>query len=67
MCLVCIEYSKQKITAEEGMRNIGEMREQVGEEHYQKVFNQLNDDILEKELDDIFSPSNYYEQVGFGD
>ena len=65
MCLVCIEYSKQKLQPHEAMRNIGEMRSEVGEEHYNKAYNKFYDDYLEQSLDDYWS--EYYEQTGFGD
>ena len=65
MCLVCIEYSKQKLTPSEAMRNVDEMRSEVGEEHYNKAHNKFYDDYLEQALDDYWS--EYYEQTGFGD
>ena len=65
MCLVCIEYSKLKLTPREAMRNINEIRSEVSEEHYQKAYNKFYDDQLEEELDEHWS--NYYEQTGFGD
>jgi len=65
MCLVCIEYSKQKLQPHEAMRNIGEMRSEVGEKHYNKAYNKFYDDYLEQSLDDYWS--EYYEQTGFGD
>jgi len=65
MCLVCIEYEKQKLTIKEGIQNIGEMRESVGEKHYNEVYNKLTDDLLQQELDEHWS--HYYEITGFGD
>ena len=65
MCLVCIEYEKGKLTIKEGIRNIGEMRESVGEKHYNEVYNMLTEDLLQQELDNYWS--NYYEELGFGD
>ena len=65
MCLVCIEYSKQKLRPHEAMRNIGEMHSEVGEEHYNKAHNKFYDDYLEQALDEHWS--EYYEQTGFGD
>ena len=65
MCLVCIEYSKQKLQPSEAMRNVTEMRSEVGEEHYNKAYNQFYDDYLEQALDDHWA--DYYEQTGVGD
>ena len=66
MCLVCIEYEKEKLTIKEGIRNIGEMRESVGEKHFDEVYNMLTEDLLkQQELNDYWS--NYYEELGFGD
>tara|TARA_R100000008_G_scaffold70204_1_gene47768 strand:+ start:924 stop:1109 length:186 start_codon:yes stop_codon:yes gene_type:complete len=61
MCLVCVEYAKQKLTTNEAMRNIQEMRQQVGEKHYNEVYNKLYDDYLERQLEE------YWESIGFGD
>jgi|7_EtaG_2_1085326.scaffolds.fasta_scaffold188164_1 hypothetical protein len=65
MCLVCIEYAKQKLTIEEGIRNITEMKQEVGEEHFLEVYNQLHDDLVDRNLEEYWS--HYYEQVGFSD
>jgi len=65
MCLVCIEYAKQKLTIEEGISNITEMKQEVGEEHFLEVYNQLHDDLVDRNLEEYWS--HYYEQVGFGD
>ena len=37
MCLICVELAKQAITAAEGRRALGEMREKVGREHAAEV------------------------------
>ena len=65
MCLVCIEYEKEKLTIKEGIKNICEMRESVGEKHYNEVHDKLTDDLLQQELDEYWS--HYYETTGFGD
>ncbi len=65
MCLVCIEYAKQKLTIEEGISNITEMKQEVGEEHFLEVYNQLHDDLVDRNLEEYWS--HYYEQVGFSD
>jgi len=38
MCLVCIEYAKKKLKASEALRNLIEMKEQVGEHLYDTGF-----------------------------
>ena len=41
MCLVCIEYSKGKMTAEEALRALGEMSPDLEEEHAERVYKNL--------------------------
>ena len=45
MCLICIEYAKQKMTVAEGYRALVEMSESIGDEHAMEVA-----EMLEKEL-----------------
>ena len=37
MCLICVELAKQGMTAAEGRRALGEMREKVGRDHAAEV------------------------------
>jgi len=41
VCLVCIEYSKGKMTAEEALRALGEMSPDLEEEHAERVYKNL--------------------------
>lgn len=43
MCLICVELAKQAMTASEGRRALGEMREKVGREHAAEVEQKLAD------------------------
>ena len=43
MCLICVELAKQGMTAAEGRRALGEMREKVGREHAAEVEVKLAD------------------------
>jgi hypothetical protein len=43
MCLICVELAKQGMTAAEGRRALGEMREKVGREHATEVEVKLAD------------------------
>jgi hypothetical protein len=43
MCLICIELAKQKMTAAEGRRALGEMREALDREHVAEVEAKLDD------------------------
>jgi len=61
MCLVCIEYSKKKLKAAEALRNLVEMKEQVGEEHYEEASGRIYQEYLEEQLNE------YLYDTGFGD
>ncbi len=37
MCLICVELAKQKLTAAEGRRALGEMRGKLDKEHLAEV------------------------------
>ena len=49
MCIICFYYINGKLTAEEGLQNINEMFDVVGEEHSKDVMSF----ILNEEMDDI--------------
>ena len=61
MCLVCIEYSKKKLKTSEALRNLIEMKEQVGEEHYEEASGRIYQEYLEEQLNE------YLYDTGFGD
>ena len=66
MCLVCIEYSKQKLTPKEAIRNLREMKETVDDNHYKEVYDKIYEDLLVEEAEELWD-SHYYELLGFGD
>jgi hypothetical protein len=37
MCLICVDFQRQKLTGFEARRALGEMREKIGEEHAKEV------------------------------
>ena len=76
MCLVCIEYSKGKLKLNEAIRNIGEMKESVGNEHYDEVMTLLPQEALQeqqtsyylgRDVEDYMFDDEYWEELGFGD
>lgn len=46
MCLICVEYEKERMTIPEARRALGEMRRSGGidEEHAQEIQDMLDDD-----------------------
>lgn len=46
MCLICLDF--EKLTIEESIKNLGEMKEVIGEEHYIEVINKIMNRIAEK-------------------
>tara|TARA_R100000388_G_C7209344_1_gene142758 strand:- start:726 stop:929 length:204 start_codon:yes stop_codon:yes gene_type:complete len=46
LCLICIDFDK--LTIEESIKNVGEMREVIGEDHYIEVVNKIMTRIAEK-------------------
>ena len=62
MCLICVEYEKNKITLHEAYKNLGEMRETISIEHANEVETMLDYD-WEIQLED-----NYvWDEIPFGD
>ena len=41
MCLICIEYNKNKLTLDEAWKNLHEMSETIGEKHVWEVIEKL--------------------------
>ena len=48
MCLICVEYEKERLTIREARRNLEEMKEKVGDIHYDEVKTMLIQKELEK-------------------
>jgi hypothetical protein len=61
MCIICIEYEKNKLKPYEALRNLEEIKNDIGQEHYEEVHEEINGDLLQIQLDE------YWEIVGFGD
>ena len=41
MCIVCVEYGKGKMTPDEGLRALKEVRKTLEPEHSAEVYNEL--------------------------
>ena len=41
MCLICVEYNKNKLTLDEAWRNLHEMSEIIGEKHTWELIEKL--------------------------
>jgi len=41
MCLICVEFNKNKLRLEEAWRNLHEMTNEIGEEHTWEVIDML--------------------------
>jgi hypothetical protein len=54
MCLICVEYEKEKLTLKEAWTNLGEMYETMDPEHRAEVSNMLMEEALfgEEEIDE---------------
>lgn len=50
MCLICIEYEKQRLTTREALRNLGEMIDSVGPEHAAEVVKKVLADVRSVEV-----------------
>ncbi len=48
MCLICVDFQKQKMTTQDARRALREMASSLGEEHAKEV----REMIRKKELDD---------------
>ena len=76
MCLICIEYEKNKLTINEALKNLEEMKESVGEEHYDEIKDFLIEESMNKywgltyfgrDIDEYNFDDEYWEKTGFGD
>ncbi len=73
MCLICIEYEKGKLKIDEAFRNLNEIKEMIGEEHFKEV----HEALVEKEAESYLTDSHvnmyfngdesFWEDIGFGD
>jgi len=44
MCIICVDYQKEKLTLNEAWRNLKEMREDMDPAHVEEVVNMLWED-----------------------
>ena len=55
MCLICIHFDK--LTIDESIRNLGEIKDTINEEHYIEIVNKIMTKIVEEyDLDPNFIP-----------
>ena len=78
MCLICIEFEKEKLTIEEAKRNLSEMRDKLDVYHYKEVeqmilkadleeFNKQFRAMFEGDYDELDSFDFDNLEIGFGD
>jgi hypothetical protein len=53
MCIICIDYNKQKMTVQEAYRALDEMREGMSKEHVLEVVDMLWNDHWEEWLENM--------------
>ena len=59
MCIICVEFEKEKLTIDEARRNLGEMAESLGE-HADEVEAMLREKEIEIE-DEVYLDEYYYD------
>ena len=64
MCLICVEYEKNKLTLNEAYKNLGEMRETITPEHAIEVEAMLDYDW---ELQFENDSDGWWDEIPFGD
>ena len=70
MCIICVEFEKEKLTLGEAVRNYGEMKESLSPEHQKEVEEKLfnNFPFYPSQYDDCgFDDDELWESIGFGD
>jgi len=70
MCIICVEFEKGKLTVGEAVRNYGEIKSTIPEEHQKEVEEKLfnNFPFYPSHYDDYnFGDDEFWELTGFGD
>ena len=52
MCLICIEYEKGKLKAEEALKNLMELKENLDPEHVKELQNRIITDVWKERKND---------------
>ena len=52
MCLICVEYQQEKLSLLEAYKNLGEMQTTLEEDHFNEVYEMLNEDFYTNILAD---------------
>tara|TARA_Y100000310_G_scaffold159347_1_gene158907 strand:- start:136 stop:354 length:219 start_codon:yes stop_codon:yes gene_type:complete len=48
MCIICVEFQSNKLTANEALKNLSEMQDEVNEEHAREVLKMIVVDSIRK-------------------
>lgn len=54
MCLICIDFQKEVLTATEAWQNLQEMKSTMTDEHYDEVVNMVVDRLYEEQHGEEF-------------
>lgn len=56
MCLICLDLAKNRMSLYDAQLMAGEMRKQIGEEHYQEIIRFIKEREAAKDIDwDVIS------------
>ena len=68
MCIICDQFKTGKLTLIEAVRNYGEMKEKLSEEHQKEMEETLfNNFPFYYPLNTWIGDEAYWEEMGFGD
>jgi hypothetical protein len=68
MCIICDQFKDGKLSLIEAVRNYGEMKETISEEHQQEIEETLfNNFPFYYPLNELMTDDEYWEEIGFGD
>jgi len=78
MCIICSQFNEGKLTVGEAVRNYGEMKAFLSEEHQKEMEENLFNNFSSypnpfdnydfgRSVDDVGFDDEYWEEMGFGD
>lgn len=70
MCIICLEFWREKLTIAEAYRNLSEMREDLPPEHVEEIEGMLEYETMkevEKLQEEQDEDYEWWEECGFGD
>ena len=54
MCIICIDLEKERLTAQEAWRNLGEMKNSIESDHYEELKDEISQLLIDEYIKSVY-------------